>query len=485
MRRFLNVLGLPWTDLFPTAGAERPIPPEVLGDVRAFLNERHEQTDRWFFVSRMTLGLLLVGYLTMDAINPGSVGSESMLLVLAYLLTNLGVFCLRSTIPGRTRWIYAALDVVFLLCLRHIFHFEALVDPNATMVGLFTLLLIAYTVYSDPVLSRSLALTALAATVVTIGFDIVREASLPFDLYRSYPLRVILLLSYLGSFCLVTTLLARRLREQILNYSVELQKRMHASMTTAVERTRREKLEELNRLKQNFISVLSHELRTPIAPLRSSLELACSEKTHECDKVELLHIAMESAGKLQRVVQDYTQLAELLTTERNGFIRWNIRLSALVDVLRENVDHHQIITEGLDGLVTSADPRLLCGALLALMRRADLITSPETPITVRGRSEGGRIVLSVHDPESYLDHDEARSLDDPFNWSSERTFVSRSTGIELTLAQHSIQRLGGTLRVESHPGCGTTVHCTLPGRQHGAQWLHDTQLRFELEAFSL
>jgi hypothetical protein len=99
---------------------------------------------------RMTLGLLLVGYLTIDAVHPAGVGPSKMLLVLGYLLANLAVWFLGGPGFAYARWVYAALDFVFLLCPRHLFQFEALVDPNATMVGLFTLLLIAYTVYSDP-----------------------------------------------------------------------------------------------------------------------------------------------------------------------------------------------------------------------------------------------------------------------------------------------------------------------------------------------
>lgn len=481
MRLLLNDIHLPALGL--PAGRRPDIPAEILGDVRAFLADRHAQTDRWFFMVRMTLGLLLVGYLTIDAVNPAGVGPSKMLLVLGYLLANLAVWFLGGG-PGFTfaRWIYAGLDFAFLLAPRHLFHFEALVDPNATMVGLFTLLLIAYTVYSDPLLSRALAAATLAATVLTVGLDVARDAAEASWLYRSYPLRVILLLSYLGSFCLVTTLLARRLRQQVLNYGVELQKRMHASMTTAVERTRREKLEELNRLKHNFIAVLSHELRTPIAPLRSSLEIVRSEMGPEAERHELLNIALESASKLQRLVQDYTQLAELLTTEHNGLLRWNIRVAALVEVLREGMEQHLVETDGLDDLVVSADPRLLGGALLALMRRADLVTSPEAPVTVRGYADGASVVLSVHDPESYLEPDVVQSLDDPFLSSSERTFFSPNTGIELVLAQHSIQRLGGKLRIDSDRGHGTTVYCILPGRQYGIQWLNDAQIRHELEA---
>ncbi len=472
MRILRNEIRLPWRR--PRARRAGIAVRPAAGPPRSPLSVRHAETDRWFFSARMLLGVLIAGYLTVDVVHANGIGPATMLVVLGYLLANLAVWFAGGPRFEHARWIYAALDFSFVLCTRHLFQFEALVDPNATLVGLFTLLLIAYTVYSDPVLSRVLAFATLAATGLTVGIDVVRGAALPVGMYRSYPLRTVLLVSYLGSFCLVTSLLAQRLRGQAAGTS-------DALPATPPESPRCEKLEELDRLKHNFIAVLSHELRTPIAPLRSSLELVRHEAMQEPERTELLGIALASAGKLQRIVEDYTRLAELLTTDRHERRRWNIRMSAFVETLCAEVKQHCVSVEGLGDLVVSADPRLLGGALLALMRRATLMNTPGASIAVHGYAENEAVILSVHDPESYVEQDILHSLGDPFLYSNERTHASLGTGIELVLAQHSIERLGGRLHIESWPGRGTTVYCHLPGRQHGVQWLDDAQIRRELQ----
>jgi signal transduction histidine kinase len=459
------------------------VPQEVRVDVYAFLRERRVQMDRWFIMVRATVGLGIVGYLSIDAMGASGYLPMAMTAIVVYLLANAAVWYAGGPDFRYARWLFAALDLSFLLVLRHVFQFEALVDLNATMVGFFTLLLIAYTVYSDPALSRAIAVVTIAATGVTLGLDMVHDSSLHVSViaYRVYPLRVVLLAAYLCSFCLVAYVLALRLRQQVVDYSIELHRRLQASVTTAAERNRREKLEELNGLKRSFIAVLSHELRTPIAPLRSSLEIVRSELKSGDDNIEMVDIAIESASRLQRLVQDYTQLAELLSSENGSIMRWNIRLEPLVREICARSNLYHVRLQGLDGIIVSAAPRLLAGALLALIRRAMLVSTGESLITIRGYTRGDYVTVSIHDPVSHLHVEDCASFDDPFVHSAERTFSSPNTGIELVLAQHSVRRLGGSLAIDSEDGEGTTVSCTLPGRQPGVHWLNDTQLRFELD----
>ncbi len=139
-----------------------------------------------------------------------------------------------------------------------------------------------------------------------------------------------------------------------------------------------------------------------------------------------------------------------------------------------------------DDLVVCTDPRLFGGALLALMRRAEVHTSMGDTITVRGYNDNGEVVMAIHDPSSFLEEQIIASLDDPFALSNERAFSTQpNTGLELILAHHSLRRLGGSLQIESSPNDGTTVHCTVPGQQADTRWLSDAQLRQELRAVGM
>jgi K+-sensing histidine kinase KdpD len=163
-----------------------------------------------------------------------------------------------------------------------------------------------------------------------------------------------------------------------------------------------------------------------------------------------------------------------------------VRLNDLLTLLQEQSVKPTRIVGNIDDLVVCTDPRLFGGALLALLRRAELHTPQDDAITVRGYRDNGEVVMSIHDPASFLEEQALASLDDPFALSDERAFSTQpTTGLELILARHSMRRLGGTFQIESNPTFGTTVHCTVPGRQSGARWLSDAQLRQELGALGV
>ena len=281
--------------------------------------------------------------------------------------------------------------------------------------------------------------------------------------------------------------LVHRLYAQLMRFSIEQHKRTKAAVSTAVERSRRERLEELNKLKQDFITVISHELRNPITPLLSSLDILDAELSEDGNPNEMLTIARESAARVQRIITDYTRLAELITMDDDNLLRWNVHLNDLLSVLQEQSPKQTRVIGNFKDLVICTDPRLFGGALLALMRRAEHHTPQDGAITVRGyRDKKGEVIMSIHDPSSFLEEQAIARLDDPFALSNERAFsLQPNTGLELILARHSMRRLGGGLQIDSSPNLGTTVHCTVAGKQSDARWLSDAQLRQELATLGM
>lgn len=437
----------------PTAGREA-----AAQEALAFLRARHAYIDRWFFLVRLVLGLALSGYLALNHVTLATslVGG---LLVLSYLLGNIGAWTACRYGFGYTRWVFAALDVAFVLVLRHWFSVAFILDPNVTLVGLFTLVLLAYTYYTDPRLSSTLVLALTAATAATLVLDASEAVHAPL-----FSLRSLLLLGYLGAVCLITYPLTLRLYRHLFTYHEAVYSRMEAVLASEIERTRRREVEALNRLKQSFIGVLSHELRTPIMPLLTALEVARGEE-EAAVRDEMLAIAEEAAHRLRHLVQDYTHLATLLTLRADEVRLQNVDLSIALAVLLEEPLAVPVRLEAAPGLTASADPRLLGGAVRALLRRAALLTEAPGCIRVTASHEVQGPTLRIHDPSSYVDPASLETLDDPFHPSNERLYYAPNSGLELTLAQHSVQRMHGQLRVESAAGAGTTVVLVLPPAQ--------------------
>ena len=148
------------------------------------------------------------------------------------------------------------------------------------MIGLFSLQLIAYVHYSDVRLTSVMVVAVLITTVITLWINAAyRDSTLlaSVDSYYYRPLLALLLLSFMAAISVITHRLVHRLYAQLIRFSKEQYKRTKAAVSTAVERSRRERVEELNKLKQDFITVISHELRNPITPLLSSLDILAFE----------------------------------------------------------------------------------------------------------------------------------------------------------------------------------------------------------------
>jgi len=465
------------------------MPSEVQSDLGKFLLKRRAYTDSWFFLLRASLALALMGCLVADAILNRHGQVFSTLWVVAYVVTNIVVHFAVNRGFRYGRWGYAGIDFLCILLLRYYFQLDALLDPNATMIGLFSLQLIAYVHYSDIRLTSVTVVAVLVMTVLTLWINMLSLDSPLLAGVASYyaqPLPALFLLSFISAISVTSHRLVHRLYAQLERFSLEQHKRTKAAVASAIERSRRERLEELNKLKRDFITVISHELRNPITPLLSALDILKAEVKGTDAPHEMMTIARESAARIQRIVTDYTRLAELITMDDENLLRWNLRVEDLLRVLQEKTSTPPRIIGNLDDLVVCTDARLFGGALLALMRRAETHTPAHETITVRGYRENEEVVMSIHDPSSFLAAETIAALDDPFALSDERAFSTQpNTGLELILARHSLRRLGGTLQIDSTPDAGTTVHCSVPGLQPGTRWLTDAELRQELSAMRM
>lgn len=453
---------------------EDPIPEEVAADVQAHLSERRGELSYWLFLTRLVLALGLALFLLVEMLVTAHTPLSYIWLLAGYAVANVAVHILYKRSLSALPWLYAGMDLVLALLLRHVTHFSAFADSNATLVGLLALVLIIYTLYGSPKLSAILSLAALGAVTGTLY--LAPEPDAP----SASPLQPFLRIEYLSATCLVTCLLALRLRKRMTDRYVELYQRMYATVADATSQGQHDDREEVDRLKRDFISVLSHELRNPLTPLSSALEVVQSEMQEGRHDPEMLGIAVESAGRLQRLVHDYTELAELLARPHEDVPCWNVRIKPLMETLTEHALPSRFVLERLESLAAASDPHLLLGALRAVLRRAELRTPQDQPITVRGSTEGDAIVISIHDPTSRLSPEVVESLSDPFASSRERLFASGNTGIELILAQHALHRIGGRLRIDSARKKGTTVHCVLPGARPEHEWFEDRQLHSPL-----
>lgn len=442
----------------------------VLPDLEERLRTRHQYMDGWFLVVRLILGLGLIGYLTMDMLAARGTIPVSVMLVSSYMLANLGVWLMMGWSFRYARWVFAGLDMATFLILRHLFQFEALVDPNATMVGLMTIMLIAYALYSDPRLSGALAVTVLLATIGTLIADSIRQSPPSTSLvssmlaYRSHPLRAFILFAYLGTVGLVTHRLAQRLYRQVVAFSRELWEARNAPHHNGTSSDESQSLQAAR-----------HDLAQTLAPLRTALD-NLQETPDGTSVPSMVGIALASADRLHLLTRTVAGLSTVVSMgAAQPPKRHNVSLSLLLETLVPADAEERFIIRGAKPLVVCLVVPPALFALRHLLEWGLRSTPDQHPITLRCRADGGDgnvVTLTLHAPTFRLEPATVDVIDTLVHHVDETSLFPTTTQLDALLIRRALAAAGGTLDILPSTTQETLVQCGLPGRSPDAPALN-------------
>ncbi|MCS7154594.1 MAG: HAMP domain-containing histidine kinase [Bacteroidetes bacterium] len=285
---------------------------------------------------------------------------------------------------------------------------------------------------------------------------------------------------------LLASATAYSLRHQWAHY-VQLQHRQTTdALRSNFEALRRGELERLDAMKRQFITLLSHELRTPVTPITSALEMMGPYVRTQADLQELWSIASEAAGRLSRLVQDYTQLAELLLEEQPVSL-WEADVGAIARAVVQRVlpsvqsqGHEMQCVIPDSPLLAHTNSPLLETILEALFRR--VLGAPQERIRLRlelAAHSPGELSIRFWDSFTLVSESDVIALEDPFGLTAERAYFTRASGLELTLVRRALERLRGRWTIRSQAGWGTEVTLYIPRNpvadRHGPE---KSRLRF-------
>ncbi|MEU6180500.1 sensor histidine kinase [Streptomyces coeruleorubidus] len=212
-----------------------------------------------------------------------------------------------------------------------------------------------------------------------------------------------------------------------------------AALETSVERQRR------------FVADASHELRSPIASLRTQLEVAAAHP-------ELLDLdgAVEDTVRLQRLAADLLLLARLDAGERPGDAKVD-----LAGLARE-------AAEGRTGVTVDAEPANVAGSRGQLGRvLANLLDNAQrharSAVTVSVRREGDLAVVGVADDgDGVPESDRERIFERFVRLDAARSRDDGGAGLGLAIARDVAVRHGGTLTAGQGPAGGALFELRLP-----------------------
>ena len=234
------------------------------------------------------------------------------------------------------------------------------------------------------------------------------------------------------------------------------------------------RLRELDRMKDEFVSVVSHELRTPLTAIRGSLQLllADPESVPDSDNRQLLEVALKSCERLVRIINDILDISKM----EAGQLKLKRRPLSIPDVAQQSIESVQQIAEqagvrfDIDIPHTlppaMADNDRLTQALVNLLSNAVKFAPPDSVVTVTARERNSDILLSVRDQGQGIPPDDVSRLFQKFQQldSSSSRRVG-GTGLGLAITKAIVEEHGGGISVESTIGEGTTFTVTIPGAE--------------------
>ncbi len=227
------------------------------------------------------------------------------------------------------------------------------------------------------------------------------------------------------------------------------------------------KEKELNEMQRQFVSMASHEFRTPLAIIDSTAQRL--KKRANCLTPEE---AIDRVDKIRDTVKRMTRLMEsALTAARmeNGQIAIEIEPCNVEAIVRDACVHQEeiakdhVIACNLTNLpeAIQADSGALEQVLTNLLSNAVKYAPEDPEIEVTARAEGSNVMVSVRDHGLGIDEDDLANMFERFFRAKTSTGIA-GTGIGLSLVKALVEMHGGSIGVESEKGKGSIFTVLLP-----------------------
>jgi PAS domain S-box-containing protein len=231
------------------------------------------------------------------------------------------------------------------------------------------------------------------------------------------------------------------------------------------------KLYEVDRLKNEFVSVVSHELRTPLTSIKGALQLLMVEVNWaDPDQRTLVDVALSNTDRLIRIINDILDISKI----EAGKLSLTPRACDAAELVHQSMQSVEAIARGAHVQIVStvptglppvmADPDRSVQALVNLLSNALKYAPPRSQVTVDVAPVDGRYLrFAVTDRGRGIPADKLDQLFQKFqqvDGADTRRF--RGTGLGLAITKALIEMQGGAVAVQSTVGEGSTFSLTIP-----------------------
>ena len=234
------------------------------------------------------------------------------------------------------------------------------------------------------------------------------------------------------------------------------------------ERATAERLRELDQLKNEFIGVVAHDLRSPMTVIAGYVDtvLIRWDQLEDESKRDLLNVASRNTKRLSNLVEDVLQVARI----ESGEFPYEIEpfdLGALVKRTVQEMNDARpdraVCAEIPRGLpIALGDEDRLWRVLTNLISNAQKFSPPDAPVDVVVRTVDGGLQVSVTDRGPGIPEENLPRLFGKFSRLAQPASGEKGTGLGLYISKALVEAQGGTIEADSEVGQGTTLRFTVP-----------------------
>jgi PAS domain S-box-containing protein len=243
-----------------------------------------------------------------------------------------------------------------------------------------------------------------------------------------------------------------------------------AVITDIHQRKRMEQaMRDADRRKDQFIATLAHELRNPLAPIRSAVEILARAGASEADRAWSRGVIERQVAHMTRLVDDLLDMARISSGKlllRRERVTIGVVAQAALETSRPALDAaaHRLVTRlPAAGAALDADPTRLAQVLSNLLNNAAKYTAPGGVIELHAHEVGSEAVIAVLDNGMGFPPEIAHELFEPFAQWAPAEQSAEGLGIGLSLVRGIVELHGGTVSAASEgPGKGSRFEVRLP-----------------------
>ena len=247
---------------------------------------------------------------------------------------------------------------------------------------------------------------------------------------------------------------------------------LHLAKDVTEKKRYEQRLKELDKMKSDFVSSVSHELGTPLTAIKGSVDNMLDGVIGELNEKQIAYLTRikSNADRLARLINDLLDLSRI-EAGKIDLRPTNLSLVTLIKEVAESL--RPVAAEKLISLdIASRDPAVMAWAdrdkvtqvLMNLIGNALKFTPPHGKVTIAvGRNGDQWVRVSVADTGPGIPTEEINKIFDKFYQIAQSgRQKTKGTGLGLSISHQIVASFGGEIIVESEPGRGTTFRISFP-----------------------